>query len=286
MKNIVKLFGFAAIGLFAATSTSAQPDYGSDPTTCQRNLSLYRSDYDHKNYDAAIINWRKVWADCPQSSPNLLLHGTNMYKAFIAKELDQNKKKALVILNSIHGYKQDPPWLPLPTRPLIRRAGEFINKAYPDKSFHVYINFCNIDNYKLSNDGIIDAAFEYTKKTDVGFDLKGTPVGNAKFDLYYTYAFAAGNYDANINYNYIFDGMIFYKPLREMVIKVGIPNIYSKEYEDVFLKRVALIFEKTLENDKEFIDSALKEVNNPVEIPIDKFIDVKSWDEQIRKWIE
>jgi len=95
MKKTVKLFGVVA-GLFLAMHVSAQPDYGSDPTTCQRNLSLYQQDYQHKNYDAAIVNWRKVWEDCPRSSANLTVYGITMYRFFIARELDQNKKKALV----------------------------------------------------------------------------------------------------------------------------------------------------------------------------------------------
>ena len=202
----------------------------------------------------------------------------------------KEKPKALVILNSMHGYKKYPTWLALPTRPLIRCAGEFINKTYPEKVFNIYINCCNIDNTKLSNNGIIDAAFEYTKKDNVGFDLKNTPIGDTKFDLYFTYAFAAGNYDSNINYDYIFDGMIFYKSLREMVIKIGIPNIYSKENEDLFLKRLALTVNMTLENDKEDIDKLLKDINGwPVIMPLDEYLDsgtVETWEKQIKQWIE
>ena len=95
MKKGNKIFGVVA-GLFLAMTVTAQPDYGSDPTTCQRNLSLYQQDYQHKNYDAAIINWRKVWQDCPRSSANLTVYGITMYRFFIDRELDPNKKKALV----------------------------------------------------------------------------------------------------------------------------------------------------------------------------------------------
>ena len=104
------------------------------------------------------------------------------------------------------------------------------------------------------------------------------------------YAFAEGNYDANINYDYIFDGMIFYKPLKEMVIKIGVPNLYSTENEDVFLKRVEITLNKTLENDKEIIDELFKEVCKwPVVLPVDEYLNaeiIKTWDKQIKKWIE
>ena len=98
MKNAVRFLAVGAVvALFTAKGASAQErDFGSDPTTCQRNLSLYRSDYDHKNYDAAIVFWRRVWKDCPKSSVNLAAHGIQMYQTFIAKELNQNKRTALV----------------------------------------------------------------------------------------------------------------------------------------------------------------------------------------------
>ncbi len=106
MKRVVyKFLGIAAIGLFSVMSVSAQPGRvtgtkygkGQDSVDCIRNLSLYRQDYNHKNYEAAIVFWRKVLKDCPMASPNLAVpHGTTMYQYFISRELDQAKKKALV----------------------------------------------------------------------------------------------------------------------------------------------------------------------------------------------
>ena len=103
MKTIVKFFGVVAAGLFIVTTVSAQrnmsgPIFGKvkDSVACVINLSLYQQDFQHQNYDAAIVNWRKVWKDCPESSVNLANYGITMYRSFIAKELDQNKKKALV----------------------------------------------------------------------------------------------------------------------------------------------------------------------------------------------
>ena len=105
MKKVVKIFGLVSVGLFAVISVSAQPGSvtgtkygkGKDSLDCLRDLSLYQTEYlQHKNFDAAIVNWRKVWNNCPLSSVNLATHGINMYQYFIARELDQNKKKAMV----------------------------------------------------------------------------------------------------------------------------------------------------------------------------------------------
>jgi len=99
MKKVVKFFAIVT-GFFAFMATSVQAqfvrDFGSDPATCQRNLSLYQQDYQQGRFNDAIVNWRKVWKDCPQSSANLALHGIAMYQNFINRELDQNKKMALV----------------------------------------------------------------------------------------------------------------------------------------------------------------------------------------------
>jgi len=202
-----------------------------------------------------------------------------------AKKENPERKKALVIQNTYHGYIRIPTYLPLPTEPDIYSTGEYIFKTYPNQTTNIYINFLkSVDGFKnLSNNGIIDAAFEYTKKDNIGFDLKNTPIGNTKFDLYRF----GGDYDTNVDFAYIFDGMIFYKPLKELVLRLYIPNIYPKEFEEQFFYRVAIIRNQTLEearNDAENI-KILKMINNPVETSLDK----KKLDwisEQIRRWIE
>ena len=202
-----------------------------------------------------------------------------------AKRENSEREKALVIQNTYHGYIRIPTYLPLPTKPDIYSTGEYIYKTYPDKTTNIYINFLRSgDEFKnLSNNGIIDAAFEYTQIDNIGFDLKNTPIGNTKFDLYRF----GGDYETNVNFAYIFDGMIFYKPLKELVLKYYIPDIYPKEFEEQFFYRVAIVRNQTEEeakNNEENI-SLLKVINNPVETSLDK----KRLDwisEQIRKWVE
>ena len=213
--------------------------------------------------------------------------GKNFVRSYErAKEENPEREKALVIQNTYHGYIRIPTYLPLPTEPNIYSTGEYIYKTYPDKTTNIYINFLRTtDGFKnLSNNGIIDAAFEYTKKDNIGFDLKDTPIGNTNFDLY---NFGGKEDYATVNLDYIFDGMIFYKPLKELVLKRYIPDIYPKEFEEQFFYRVAIIRNQTLEdvkNDEEIID-ALKMINNPVETFLDK--EKLDWiSEQIRKWIE
>jgi len=103
MKTVVKTLGVVA-GLFAVMSVSAQTGAasgtrfgkGQDSITCVRNFSLFKTDFDLKNYDAAIVNWRKVWRDCPLSSINYTINGAQMYKYYIERELNPDKKNALI----------------------------------------------------------------------------------------------------------------------------------------------------------------------------------------------
>ena len=103
MKIGIKSSGIVA-GFFAVMTVSAQTGaesgtrfgIGQDSINCVRNYSLYTSDYQLKNYDAAIVNWRKVWRDCPLSSVNLTTQGATMYKYYIERELNSDKKNALI----------------------------------------------------------------------------------------------------------------------------------------------------------------------------------------------
>ena len=205
----------------------------------------------------------------------------NFYKT--VKNENPERKKALVIQNTFHGYTRIPTYLPLPTEPRGYSTGEYIYKTYPDKTFNIHINYNKNHNGELTNNGIIDAAFEYTKKDNIGFDLKNTPIGNTKFDLY---LFDSG-YDTNVNFDYIFGGMIFYKPLKELVLKWYIPDVYPKEYEEQFFYRLSIIRNQTLEEAKKDEQNIeiLKVINTPIETSLDKER-LERMDKQIKKWIE
>lgn len=230
--------------------------------------------------------WAVHWYFIYNTPSRDAIMGSNFVHNY--EQVKAERPQALVILNTIHGIKQYPTYLPLPTRPLVRRSGEYIWRTYPDKTFVVYINSSNSDTMvDLSNGGIIDAAFEYTGKDNIGFDLKGTPIGSSKFDLF---SFGEG-YDTNIDYNFIYDGMIFYKPLKEMVIKLGVPNIYPKDEEELYFKRASLISNKSIEEvkkDSTFIQY-LHKFNTPFEMTIDEYLEDKAlekWNAQIQQWFK
>jgi tetratricopeptide (TPR) repeat protein len=63
---------------------------------CVKYLSLYQQDFKNKDYASAIVFWRHVFKNCPNSSVNNVPRGIAMYQYFISRELNPNAKSALV----------------------------------------------------------------------------------------------------------------------------------------------------------------------------------------------
>ena len=212
-----------------------------------------------------------------------VIMGQHFIKFFeYAKRRNPKRRKALVIENTYHGYIRIPKYIPLPTRPLIYSTGEYIYKTYSEITTNIYVNYYTRGFSKgLTNNGLFDASFYYTKIDNVGFDLKNTPFGNSKFDLY---NFGGTEYE-DVNFDYIFDGMIFYKPVSEMSLVEGIPNVYPKKYEKQFYERNALVDGITYEQSVKEYSGYLKEINetNRFSLPdtIKKKIEI-----QIKQWIK
>lgn len=63
--------------------------HGADSANCRKNLSLYKTYYNQKNFEMAMAFWRKAFNECPLSSKNMHLHGTRMFKAFYNQTKDR-----------------------------------------------------------------------------------------------------------------------------------------------------------------------------------------------------
>ncbi|MCF8370279.1 MAG: hypothetical protein K9H64_01570 [Bacteroidales bacterium] len=75
-----------------STNTLAQeelPKYGNDSIKCVRNLSLYKEFEKQQNYQDALRPWRYCFNNCPTSTKNLYLDGTDIIGYFIKKATDE-----------------------------------------------------------------------------------------------------------------------------------------------------------------------------------------------------
>jgi tetratricopeptide (TPR) repeat protein len=69
--------------------------HGEDSVNCLRNLSLYREYARNKDYNMAKNYWVNAFDECPKSSKNLYIDGAKMYKDFLDKNTDPDRKNTL-----------------------------------------------------------------------------------------------------------------------------------------------------------------------------------------------
>lgn len=170
----------------------------------------------------------------------------------ILKDLNQRRKKALVIFNRPHCYQG-----------YFTFRGEYDNYAasyifnkYPGKVANIMMNwvvFHKPGKDYLISQGKWDAAFRLLGNPSFGFNFDNSPFGNDTFDHYDRV------YSDSICYKNIFTGFIFYKPISKWELTLGIPNIIDDEFMPEYLRRIHLVKEQW---SQEEIDSDIKYFNN------------------------
>jgi len=191
------------------------------------------------------------------------------FKYYEVKNSNPNKIKALVIMNTYHGYPRIPKCLQFPK---IVSTAEFIYKTFPNSTKGISINGLT-NSMELVANGKWDAAFRFTGNKNVGFDLKNTPFGETKFDMYHFGCFA------NVAFDFIFDGLVFYEPVENFEKVIGIPGIFDDEAFVKEFYRRSLIEGYT----KEEIETNIKEWNIKTTSKIDN---LDKYNEIINKWLE
>ncbi|MCC8145024.1 MAG: hypothetical protein LIO93_01000 [Bacteroidales bacterium] len=196
---------------------------------------------------------------------------------FIIDKMDKMKKsnpeqKALVIMNYRHAYKK-----PVPNSS--DNTGIFLEEKYPGKVANIFINNYITTDKKPLQDGKWDAAFQLLGINDTGFNLDGSPFGKDNFDHW---AFENDN-----TYKTMFDGFVFYQPIEEFKLGVGVPGFM----EDGFFEQAVMqqeMYNKVLFTyqkkeippvDKEW----LKKLND---IQINSVPHLTEMKEAIEKWLK
>ena len=57
------------------------------------DLSLYNEFYKQKDYNSALPNWKSLYKKYPKSTPNIYIHGINMYESFFEKANSWEEKE-------------------------------------------------------------------------------------------------------------------------------------------------------------------------------------------------
>lgn len=143
----------------------------------------------------------------------------------------QARKKALVIMNTYHGYG-----LPPNGQNYYKATTAFIMKALPGKAGNIMLNSIGMEYlwaFVPVQNGKWDAAFRLSGNPPTGFDFEGSPFGEDLFDARYIKI-------KGLRYKDLFTGFIFYRPLEEQYCKNGFPYAFHG-CEGEMLKRAACV---------------------------------------------
>jgi len=153
-------------------------------------------------------------------------------------ERSRGKVKALVILNTYHGYTRIPEYRPNPSEPSTYSTAQYIYKSFPGKTKGILINgYIFHPKFRLVAGGKWDAAFRVTGNHSAGFDLRDTPFGKTRFDMY---NFGGSDY-RTVDFEYIFDGLIFHTPVEDFTLATGIPGFFDDPaFVEQFYRRTAI----------------------------------------------
>ncbi len=156
----------------------------------------------------------------------------NISKCF-DKIQNSPRKKLLVILNEAHAIPNTE-WIDM----WKKRAAQYLSEKYGNERVASFLinSVATDDNDKdiLLQEGYWDAAFNIAKEDNVGFDFNGSPFGKDQFD------YAIGKNNDLFQYQDIFDGFVFYKPIEQHTLSIGIDNIIAPDFRSEFLRRIKI----------------------------------------------
>ncbi len=159
-------------------------------------------------------------------------------------------------------------------------TAEYIYKTFPNSTKGILINGISNTGELVAN-GIWDASFECTGNKNVAFDLKNTPFGKTKFDMYNF----GGNAYESVNFDYIFNGLIFYEPIEDFELVVGIPGIFDDTtFVTEFYRRTSMEERITIKEAK-----SSNEIRNYIEDwnvkKVNRIDNIDKYNNLINKWL-
>ena len=177
----------------------------------------------------------------------------NIIQEFTDIILKQRRKKALVIMNTNHGYglvnkkyRTGIKWLDLSTT-------NYLMKYFPGKVANVMIHSVSTLFMPIQQ-GKWETAFRISGNHPAGFNFEGSPFGIDKWDGFFINSHS-------LTYKDIFTGFIFYKPLEEHIKKNGYPYEMD-DFEDTLIRRAACISPSEVEKTKKFILNYKRDPNS------------------------
>jgi len=162
---------------------------------------------------------------------------------------------------------------------ITHNTARYLADQYKGKVASVYIMglaIPKIGNYTIVKNGRWDSYFEVSGKTDVGFNLTGSPFGSAEFDV------IPPDSVQSFKYQDQFTGLIFYKPVQEHYLRIGWQGFATGDFISELRRRVEIYNEaKELGMTKDNIEVILYKNNIEETIPYEN---LKNLRKEINKW--
>ena len=248
-----------------------------------RRVHVYPSDLDFRWENATKESWAEFKKTQLDKRDKLMAE--NIISKFNAIRQTGSGNKALVIMNYRHAF----PHLKLENGGNAENTGGFLMEAYPGKVANVMINtVAPLPNSKndqkwsvtAMQGGKWDAAFAVLGNPNVGFDFKGSPLGEDGFD-YFPF------FPTHLRYRDVFTGFVFFKPLDAHRMSLGFPaGLFDRHFGDVITQRFRSIGENI---SSDTTSEKIEEVFGTVHISSydDKDIFTQSdCSEKIQQWLK
>ena len=111
--------------------------------------------------------------------------------------------------------------------------------------------------------------------------MKDTPFGKTKFDMYNF----GGNAYETVNFEYIFDGLVFYEPIENFECVVGIPGIFDdKTFVIEFYRRTSIEEKITIEESMSSEDTR-EYIEDWNVKKVDKISSLEKFNALIHRWM-
>jgi len=243
-----------------------------------KKIHLYPTDLPFNWKDMDSTSYKKFWDSIGARD--------KMMADYIIAEMDtlhkhnNKRKKALVIMNYRHAFGNK---FMYPDSIKPDNVGRYLFDKYPGKVANVLVNSIALTEGRSDSDvdfgaihkGKWDASFKVLNKDNLGFDFENSPFGKDYFD---TWIFTRHDY----SYSDVFDGFVYYKPIEEFQMAVGVPGLIDSSFL-LELKRRNVIANEIRKTGLPLNDSTLWQYNN-AKINNDIFTDSVKY--QINRWIE
>ncbi len=199
-----------------------------------RKINLYPSDVPFRwsnIHSAAELQafWRRYISDGQVALRDSIM-ALQISAGFDSLQLHTRRKKALVILNHHHAFND--------FDPRGYHTGRFLFQKYGERVANVLVNNHQVNAkvaYLTLQRGRWDAAFRAAGVEDAGFDLQGSPFGRDAFDYYPD--------QLHRRYQEVFTGMVFYKPLAQFQLVIGVPGLVDEAFLPELLRREELLWQ-------------------------------------------